>query len=121
MSIHNIRFLIWNYVENYSLIIIKYPPYLSEYNKPDSGLWVLGGWSSVLTGALCGLSGYVSTAIPFNENEQNCNYRNDPEFSDRQVWANSVEPDQTALFHCLLFRLHLLDLLLNGKAMLFKF
>ena len=23
-------------------------------------------------------------------------YRNDPKFSDRQVWANSVEPDQTA-------------------------
>ena len=24
-------------------------------------------------------------------------YRNVPKFSDRQVWANSVEPDQTAL------------------------
>ena len=23
-------------------------------------------------------------------------YRNDPKFSDRQVWANSVDPDQTA-------------------------
>ena len=26
----------------------------------------------------------------------NCYYRNDPEFSDRQVWANSADPDQTA-------------------------
>ena len=24
------------------------------------------------------------------------NYCNDPKFSDRQVWANSVDPDQTA-------------------------
>ena len=24
------------------------------------------------------------------------NYRNDPKFSDRQVWANSADPDQTA-------------------------
>ena len=23
-------------------------------------------------------------------------YHNDPKFSDRQVWANSVDPDQTA-------------------------
>ena len=23
-------------------------------------------------------------------------YRNDPKFSDRQVWATSVDPDQTA-------------------------
>ena len=23
-------------------------------------------------------------------------YRNDPKFSDRQAWANSVDPDQTA-------------------------
>ena len=26
----------------------------------------------------------------------NSYYRNDPKFSDRQVWANSVDPDQTA-------------------------
>ena len=25
-----------------------------------------------------------------------CEYSNDPKFSDRQVWANSVDPDQTA-------------------------
>ena len=24
------------------------------------------------------------------------NYRNDPKFSDGQVWANSADPDQTA-------------------------
>ena len=52
-------------------------------------------------------------------------YRNDPKFSDRQVWANSVDPDQIARvytvclkeqsylgLHCLPFRLHLLDSLL---------
>ena len=25
-----------------------------------------------------------------------CMYRNDPKFSDRYAWANSVDPDQTA-------------------------
>ena len=38
--------------------------------------------------------------------------RNDPKFSDRYVWANSVVPDQTAPdqgLHCLPFRLHRLD------------
>ena len=38
-------------------------------------------------------------------------YRNDPKFSDRYAWANSVDPDQTALF-----RLHRLDSLVYGKA-----
>ena len=39
---------------------------------------------------------------------------------DRQVWANSADPDQIAPeqsdkgLHCLLFRLHVLDALLNG-------
>ena len=41
------------------------------------------------------------------------NYRNDPKFLDKRVWANSAEPDQTAPldqgFHCLLFHLHLFD------------
>ena len=45
-------------------------------------------------------------------------YRNDPKFSDRLVWANSADPDQTAPLleeqsdqglHCLLFPLHLFD------------
>ena len=29
-------------------------------------------------------------------NVENDKYRNDPKFSDRQAWANSVDPDQTA-------------------------
>ena len=39
----------------------------------------------------------------------NSYYRNDPKFLDRQVWANSADPDQTADQHldCLPFRLHL--------------
>ena len=44
-----------------------------------------------------------------------------PKFSDIQVWANSVDPDQTALqeqsdqgLHCLLFHLYLLDTVLYG-------
>ena len=39
--------------------------------------------------------------------------RNDPKFSDRQVWANSADPDQTAgqRLDCLPFRLHLLNAL----------
>ena len=50
-------------------------------------------------------------------------YRNVCKFSDRQIWANSVDPDQTAPQgpHCLPFQLHRLDTLLYGKATLFKF
>ena len=45
-------------------------------------------------------------------------YRNDPKFSDRLIWANSADPDQTPPrleeqsdqgLHCLLFNLHLFD------------
>ena len=52
-------------------------------------------------------------------------YRNDPKFSDRYAWANSVDPDQTAPsleeqsdqgLHCLPFCLHSLDSLLYGRA-----
>ena len=41
-------------------------------------------------------------------------YRNVPKFSDRQVWANSADPDQTAPqgLHYLQFPLHFLDALL---------
>ena len=42
-------------------------------------------------------------------------YHDDPKFSDSQVWANNVGPDQTAPDqgpHCLQFPLHLLDTLL---------
>ena len=53
-------------------------------------------------------------------------YGNVPKFWDRQVWADSVEPDQTEEqsdqgLHCLPFRLHLLDALLYSKATLFEF
>ena len=46
-------------------------------------------------------------------------------FLDRQVWANSVDLDQTAPsvdqgLHCLPFHLHLLDTLLYCKVTLFK-
>ena len=45
-------------------------------------------------------------------------YHNDLKFSDRLVWANSADINQTAPdqgLHCLEFRLHLLDALLYGK------
>ena len=55
-------------------------------------------------------------------------YRNDPKFSDRKVWANSADPDQTAPreqsdqgLHCLPFCLHLRDTFHKGKATLFNF
>ena len=48
-----------------------------------------------------------------------------PKFSDRQVWADSVDLDQTDPsdqgLHYLLFRLHLLDALRYGEATLFEF
>ena len=46
--------------------------------------------------------------------------RNHPKFSDRQVWANSVDPDDQGL-HCLPFGLHRLNALFSCKAALFKF
>ena len=52
------------------------------------------------------------------------NYNNDTKFSGRYAWANSADPDQTALrgqsdqgLHCFPFRLHRLDSLLYGRAM----
>ena len=42
-------------------------------------------------------------------------YHNDPKFSDRYVWANNADPDQTEL-HCLLFILLLLQTFLCCKA-----
>ena len=57
-------------------------------------------------------------------------YFNDPKFSDRQVWANNVDPDPKEQSdqeqsdqgpNCLLFHLHSLDALLYGKTTLFKF
>ena len=55
------------------------------------------------------------------ENHKPCTYCNDPKYSDRQVWANSVDPDQTASDQGLQFNLHLLDALLYSKAILLKF
>ena len=51
-------------------------------------------------------------------------YPNDPKFSDRQVWANSVHPDQEQSYqglHYLPFCLHLLDALHYGNATLTEF
>ena len=49
---------------------------------------------------------------------ESCNeYRNDPKFSDRQVWAKE-QSDQG--LHCLPLCLHLLDALFYGKTTLFK-
>ena len=49
-------------------------------------------------------------------------YHNDRKFSYRQVWANSVEPDETDQgLHCLPLCLHLLDAYLYGKTTLIKF
>ena len=44
-------------------------------------------------------------ALWLSEAQVHRSYRNDPKFSDRQVWANSVDPDQTADQHldCLPF------------------
>ena len=46
-------------------------------------------------------------------------YRNDPKFLDRQVWANSIDPDHRGLQR-LPFCLHLL-FYMYGKATLLKF
>ena len=45
-------------------------------------------------------------------------YRNDPKFSDKQVWTNSVDPDQTAPRGSTLFAISSasLDALRYGKA-----
>ena len=51
-------------------------------------------------------------------------YPNDPKFSDRHIWANSVDPDREQSdqgLHCLPYRLHLLDALFYSKTILFKF
>ena len=55
-------------------------------------------------------------------------YRNDPKFSDRQVWANSGDQIRLLLMeqsdqglHCLLFYLHILNTFLYGKTSLFEF
>ena len=50
-------------------------------------------------------------------------YHNVPKFSDTQIWANSVGPDQTAPhhgLHCLAFCLQFLDALFYSKAFFFS-
>ena len=37
-----------------------------------------------------------NSELRFIANGRNIDYRNFPKFSDRQVWTNSVDPDQTA-------------------------
>ena len=43
----------------------------------------------------------ANNALLFSDRDQSSHrvsgdYRNDPQFSDRQAWANSAHPDQTA-------------------------
>ena len=39
---------------------------------------------------------FKSCAFRVEISRQYLAYRNDPKFSDKQVWANSADPDQTA-------------------------
>ena len=57
-----------------------------------------------------------SSKVPFLVTQ--LSYHNVPKFSDRQVWANSVDPEEQSDqgLHSLPFRLHLLDALFYGKA-----
>ena len=55
-------------------------------------------------------------------------YHNETKFSDRRVWANSEDLDQTAPegesdqgLYLLLYRMHLLDILPCGYTTLLKF
>ena len=47
--------------------------------------------------------------------------RNVPKFSDRQVWANIVDPDQTQGQQCLPFHLHRLDAFLYETSLWVNF
>ena len=64
-------------------------------------------------------SSHSSSDWLLDSNTDILHYRNDPKFSDTQIWANSADPDQTAPeeqsdqgLHCLPFPLHLLDAVL---------
>ena len=61
---------------------------------------------------------YVCSPIPII-----LTYYNVPQFSDRQAWANSIDPDQTAQEQSdqLLFHPHLLDACFYGKNILLQF
>ena len=56
-------------------------------------------------------------SLEFEKSGFTIQYSKDPKFSDRQVLANSADPD----LHCLQFCLHLLDTLLYSKYSLFSF
>ena len=45
---------------------------------------------------ICFGLGLLVMCSDFTNNIPNLLYPNDPKFLDRQVWANSVDPDQTA-------------------------
>ena len=56
------------------------------------------------------LSPYTCIVVKHLTNlSENCVDCNDPKFSERRAWANSVDPDQTApkgVIHCSLWFLH---------------
>ena len=67
-----------------------------------------------------GLSDCVNSVAYSNAVDQQINilYRNDPKFSDGDLQANLVDPDQKQSnqgLHCLLFRPQPLDAILYGK------
>ena len=67
---------------------------------------------------------YVDRTVhAFDKKSVTTKYRNGPTFLDRQVLANSADPDPTAPqgLHCLPFCLLLYDAFLYSKASLFKF
>ena len=39
----------------------------------------------------------MNVILMFMQSQRIIQYRNVPKFLDRQVWANSVDPDQTAV------------------------
>ena len=51
-----------------------------------------------------------SPSEPLKSHKNSMQYRNFPKFSDRQVWANSADPEQSDQgLHCLQFPLHPLE------------
>ena len=91
--------------------------HITKYNflqvQADKISWLIGTWLCYVTGkaSAWGKSQTETTVMILN-------------FSDRQVRANSVDPDQEQSdqgLHRLPFRLHLLDPLFYGKGTLLKF
>ena len=66
---------------------------ISSINMTDRPGWLVACWNS----SLISLREKITWATPWeNLSSEMCDYRNDPKFSDRYAWANSVDPDQTA-------------------------